>query len=78
MTHWDTQSRLGDEHRADLDREAARAALVSEARATKASPRRTRILDTLIEFVSRLQWRRSRTSRVAAHRRALQPRRDTR
>ena len=35
MSHWYTQGRIGAEHRADLDREADREALLEEARAVR-------------------------------------------
>jgi len=38
MSHWYTQGLLGAEHRGDLDREAARESLRSEARANDARP----------------------------------------
>ena len=38
MSHWYTQGELGAERRGDLDREAARESLRSEARATGARP----------------------------------------
>ena len=34
MTHWHTQDSLAREHRLDLDREAQRAGLVAEAKAS--------------------------------------------
>jgi len=37
MSHWHTQGSLGHEHRADLDREAARDGLVAEAKAGRAA-----------------------------------------
>jgi hypothetical protein len=37
MSHWETQGRLGAEHRGDLDREAARESRILEARSTRAS-----------------------------------------
>jgi hypothetical protein len=41
MTHWHTQDSLAREHRVDLDREAARAGLVAEAKASDPSAPKT-------------------------------------
>jgi hypothetical protein len=37
MTHWHTQGSLSREHRADLDREAAREGRIAEAKAARAT-----------------------------------------
>jgi hypothetical protein len=41
MNHWETAGRMAAEHRADLDREAARASLAAFVRAAHPSARRT-------------------------------------
>lgn len=41
MNHWEAVGRMAAEHRADLDREAARASLAAQVRAPHASDRRT-------------------------------------
>jgi hypothetical protein len=43
MSHWETAGRLGAEHRADLDREAARASLVASVRTSRSPMRLQRV-----------------------------------
>jgi hypothetical protein len=40
MSHWETAGRMAAEHRADLDREAARAGLAAYVKAANPSSRR--------------------------------------
>jgi hypothetical protein len=60
MSHWYVQGRLGQEHRADLDREADRASLSKAVRVGTGATRRKGVLDAAIGLVARLQ-RRART-----------------
>jgi hypothetical protein len=76
MSHWYTQDRLGQEHRADLDREAARAALVAEVRGKRHLTRRMGIPHVAFRLVALLRWRRPRTSEERAVRRPLELERD--
>ena len=59
MSHWYVQGQLGQEHRADLDREAARASLSKAVRAGARENRRSGILGAAVSLVSRLRARRA-------------------
>jgi hypothetical protein len=76
MNHWDVQGRLGQDRRADLNREAGRATLVAEARAIKRATRRKKIMDAASWLVAALRSRRVRASGDAAYRRLSQLERD--
>lgn len=71
MSHWYVQGRLGQEHRADLDREADRAALSKAVREGGRATRRSGIRDAAIGLVGRFPWRRPQASEAAADHRLL-------
>ena len=76
MSNWYVQGRLGQEHRADLDREADRAALSKIVRESGRTTRHRGIRDAATGLVGLFRWRRPRTNGAAAEHRLLGLERD--